>query len=142
MEGIPFARPGDGAAPIRLATVIDARNGAAVRVRDSAGSVRRVTGHGSAVPHLLPGDMVVVAATGDGCVVLDRLRAPDEAPAARVEQHADGSVSVWAEGAIRLHTRGTTLELHPDGRLTAGGRALELAAAEDLNLRGGRIRLN
>lgn len=142
MEGIPFARPGDGAAPIRLATVIDARDGAAVRVRDSAGSVRRVTGHGSAVPHLLPGDMVVVAATGDGCVVLDRLRAPDEAPAARVEQHADGSVSVWAEGAIRLHTRGTTLELHPDGRLTAGGRALELAAAEDLNLRGGRIRLN
>ncbi len=135
------AMPGPGMAALAVVAETDGR-GAARSVRLETGALSPVAGHGTGVPFLRPGDRVVVAPVTGGCVVTDRLRAEGESPAARVEHHPDGGISLWAEGAIRLHTRGACIELHPDGRLVLDGREVAVVSTRRLWLKGRPVRIN
>jgi len=125
-----------------IAEVLETRDGKAVSVRGPDGIVRPVAYHTTSTPYLHPGDRVLVAPVAGGCVVTDRLRAEGEPPAARVEHHPDGGVSLWAEGTIRLFTQGSAIEIHPDGRILVDGDAVTVDTEGRVRLRGESILLN
>ncbi len=121
----------------------DCRNGEAVSVMLADGvEALTVTGHLASVPELRQGDSVLFSATSAGsCIVVGRLRAPGEAPAAQITEQ-DGAVELKPRRSLRLQVGDSWLELSADGAVRIDGKEISAFAQGRFSLHGASIELN
>lgn len=77
--------------------------------------------HSTNVPYLKEGDQVVVNATSNGVVILDKIRAANELPYPHFTQQHDGSYEIDATHGITLKTPKATINITPSGLITING---------------------
>lgn len=136
----PLAAPVPG--PFQVVEVLDASNGAAIRVRDRAsGQCFQVAGHLDCAGALAPGDRACVAATAQGVVVLGRLRSPAEAPAA-LPREAGGRVEIAAAHSVLIRAGASRIEICADGSIRLDGREVHQVAEGRLSLAAATVEIN
>lgn len=126
-----------------VGTVSECRNGEAVSVMvaDSSEALP-VTGHLASVPVLRQGDSVLLATTpAGGCIVVGRLRAAGEAPAAQIAEQ-DGAVELKPRRSLRLQVGKSWIELSADGAIRIDGKEISAFAQGRFSLQGATIELN
>lgn len=125
-----------------VGTVGECHNGEAIKVSPAVGEPLMVTGHLASVPVLREGDSVLFVTTpAGGCIVVGRLRAFGEAPAAQVAEQ-DGVVELNSRRSLRLQVGDSWLELAADGAIRIDGREISAFAQGRFSLHGATIELN
>lgn len=128
--------------PFQILEVLDAQAGAASRLRDPAtGACLQVAGHLDCAAALKPGDLACVAATAEGVVVLGRLRAANEAPAA-LPRETGGRVEIAAQHSVLIRAGASRVEIRADGSIRLDGREVHQVAEGRLSLLGATVEIN
>ncbi len=102
----------------------------------------QVIAHLDTVTWLTPGDRVFIEIIDEGAVILGRLRAPTEQPAAVVHIDTEKRLVLNCAGGVILHATDNTIELRKDGTILIDGKTIQSRADGQHRLQGATIELN
>ncbi len=139
----PNRRRASATSALLLGTVIEARDGEALRLRPlNGGSALSVDGHAASVCWLEVDDTVLLADLPQGVVVTGRLRVPGEMPPVLLKRAPDGSIHLTSETEIVLRCGDARITLGADGKIGINGREIHTNAEGRLVIDGKLVEIN